>query len=146
MATLTAPTAASVKPSSSGLGSIQRGVALEAITIGFPIYIATDGTIGLANANTAATAVLATMAGVALNSCAIGQYVFYCSSDTAFVHGFTASEIKAGEVVYLDDVAGGYTVTGSDLSIGDYICYIGQINNPETTMNLAPKTPILHAN
>jgi len=145
MAALTNPTAASVKPSSNGLSSISRGVALEAITIGFPVYVATDGTIGLANANSSGSAVIAAMAGVALNSCATGQYVWYCSADTAFIHGFTASEIAPGDIVYLNDTAGAYTVTKSDLDAGDYICYIGQINNPETTMNLAPKAPILSA-
>jgi hypothetical protein len=145
MAALTNPTAASVKPSSNGLSNIARGVALEAITIGFPIYVAADGTIGLANANSSGSAVIAAMAGIALNSCATGQYVWYCAGDTAFVHGFTASEITPGAFVFLNDAAGTYTVTESDLDAGDYKCYIGQINNPETTMNLAPKAPILSA-
>lgn len=145
MAALTPPTAASVKPSSNGLSFISRGLALEAITIGYPVYVAGDGTIGLANANSTGTAVIAAMAGIALNSCATGQYVWYCTSDTAFTHGFTASETAPGDLVYLNDTAGGYTVTKADLDAGDYICFIGQINNPESTMNLAPKAPILSA-
>lgn len=145
MAALTTPTAASVKPSSGGLSNITRGVALEAITIGLPVYVAADGTIGLANANSTGSAVVAAAAGAALNSCAAGQYVWYCTGDAAFIHGFTASEIAPGDIVYLNDSAGTYTVTKADLDAGDYICYIGQINNPETTMNLAPKAPILSA-
>ena len=47
--------------------------------------------------------------------------------------------------VYLDDNVGAYTVTAGDLTAGDYITFVGQINNPETTMNLAPKAPILSA-
>ena len=68
-----------------------------------------------------------------------------CLADTTFTHGFTASEITPGAFVYLDDTLGAYTVTAGDLTAGDYITFIGQINNPETTMNLAPKTPILSA-
>ncbi len=145
MAALTPPTAASVKPSSNGLSYIARGVALEGITIGYPVYVAADGTIGLANANSSGSAILAAMAGIALNSPATGQYCWYCTTDSAFIHGFTAAEIAPGDLVYLNDTAGGYTVTKADLDAGDYICFIGQINNPETTMNLAPKTPILSA-
>jgi len=143
MAALTTPTAASVIPSTAG--QIEIGTAGGTITIGHPVYLSAANTIIEANADSAGSATVATTRGISLNSCASGQKVMYCMIDPAFAHGFTASEIAPGQFVYLNDTAGTYTVTASDLDAGDYICYIGQINNPETTMNLAPKAPILSA-
>jgi len=143
MAALTTPTAASVLASSAGY--IQMYTAGGTITIGHPVYNSSGTTVIEANADSTGSAAVATAIGVALNSCASGQKVMVCLADTSFTHGFTASEITPGAFVYLDDNAGAYTVTASDLSAGDYITYIGQINNPETTMNLAPKAPILSA-
>lgn len=143
MAALTTPTAASVLPSSTAV--VQVFTAGGTITIGKPVYNSTGSTVIEANANSTVTAAEATAIGVALNSCASGQRVMVCLADTTFTHGFTAAEITAGAFVYLDDNVGAYTITAGDLTAGDFITYIGQINNPETTMNLAPKTPILSA-
>jgi hypothetical protein len=145
MAALTTPTAASVIPSASA--SIQSGTAGGTITIGKPVYVdtANGNVIKEANADSTGSSTAATVAGVALCSVAINQKVFYAASDTAFAHGFTVSEIAPGDIVLLDDTTGAYTVTPGDLTAGDWVCYVGQINNPETTMNLAPKAPILKA-
>tara|TARA_R110000868_G_scaffold404915_2_gene683719 strand:- start:190 stop:621 length:432 start_codon:yes stop_codon:yes gene_type:complete len=143
MAALTTPTANSVIPSSAGVVIV--GTAGGTITIGKPVYLSAASTIIEANADSTGSVTAATVIGIALNSCVTGQKVMYCVADASFAHGFTASETAPGDLVMLNDTAGTFTITPADLDAADWVCYIGQINNPETTMNLAPKTPILKA-
>lgn len=146
MSALTTPTAASVIPSASSFITI--GTAGGTITIGKPVYVdtANNNVIKEANADAAGASILpATVAGIAVNSAVIGQKVMYCTGDPLFAHGFTAAETAPGDIVLLNDVIGTFTITPGDLDAADYVCYIGQINNPESTMNLAPKAPILKA-
>jgi len=140
MAALTTPTATAVAPSSNA--NISSGTAGASVVIGTPVYLDTAAArvVKPANASTEAASIVA---GIALNSAASGQKVFYATRDRSFTHGFTASEINPGAVVYLDDASGAMTITPSDLDAGDYQVIIGQINNPETTMNLIPTTGVL---
>jgi len=146
MAALTTPTSTAVIPSSAA--NISIGTAGGNVVIGCPVYYdtaTTPPTVKAANADSTGSALIATAAGLALNSAAVGQKVMINTGDTAHIHGYTAAEIAPGDFVYLDDTAGNVTITKADLTAGDYITFIGQINNPETTMNLAPKAPVLSA-
>ena len=136
-------TAASVIPSNAG--QHKDGVAGGTITAGQPVYLSSSNTIIAANADAGAAAGAARVVGIAEHAALTGQIVTYTTLDPAFIHGITASEIAPGQVVYLDDTAGGMTVTYSDLDAADYSVIIGQINNPETTMNLRPLAPVLKA-
>ena len=141
MSALTTPTSTAVIPGTSA--SIQMFNAGATITIGHPVYFdSATSTVKEANADSSGSSAIATVIGVALNGGAIGQKIMVNLLDSAHTHGFTASEITPGAFVYLNDTAGTYTVTAGDLDQTDYFVYIGQINNPETTMNLAPKAPI----
>ncbi len=142
MAALTTPVANSVIPSSAA--SIEIGIAGGTITIGHPVYYdSTTATYKEANADSTGSAAIAAAVGIALNSCVATQRVMVCKSDPLFGHGFTASETTPGAFVYLNDTAGTYTVTVADLDQTDYFVFVGQINNPETTMRLVFATPVL---
>lgn len=138
-------TAASVVPSSAALRNV--GTAGASITAGQPVYIdtANGNVIKPANADAGATAPAYAAAGIAEHAAATGQRISYVYQDPSFTHGITASEIAPGQVVLLDDTAGGMTVTYTDIDAADYSTVIGQINNPETTMNLRPMTAVLKA-
>ena len=120
------------------------GTAGGSITAGQPVAIQADLTIVAANGQ-AGSAILPIVAGIAEHGAASGQRINYITRDPALIHGITASEIAPGQPVYLDDTAGGMTVTYSDLDAADYSTVLGQINNPETTMNFAPQTPVVKA-
>jgi len=145
MAILTTPTANSVIPIAAA--SINIGTAGGTITIGHPLYFdSTTNTWIEANANSSGSVTVATATGWACNSCIISQKVMVLVNDAALATGFTAAEIYPGMPVYLNDTAGFYcTDPATDLDAGDWVTYIGQINNPEKTMNFAPKAPILKA-
>ena len=114
------------------------------ITRGQPIAVQADGTVVAANANAGST-ILPVAIGISMSDVGSGQRCYYVTRDPSFTHGILASEIAPGQPVYLDDTAGGMTVTYSDIDAADYATLIGQINNAETTMNLLPQTPVLKA-
>jgi Cu/Ag efflux protein CusF len=143
MASLTTPTVGAIIPSSGA--TIAIGTAGGAIVEGQPVYVSAAGTIILANADSSGSVTAATVAGLALHTCASGQKVMYVTADSALTHGLTASETAPGDVVILDDAAGRVTITAGDIAATDWRCVIGQINNPETTMRLAPMAPVLVA-
>lgn len=76
---------------------------------------------------------------------ATGQRCYYIDFDSLLVHGISAASISPGQTVWLDDTAGGMTVTYSDLDDADWVTVLGTINNPETTMYFRPMPPVLKA-
>lgn len=139
-------TVASVLKSSAGNSAI--GTAGATITQGQPVYVdttVTPNTIKPAYGSSAGSAVISTVAGIAQNAALTGQPVSYCTTDPAFAHGFSTSDVAAGQIVYLDDTAGNMTVTFADLDATDWVTAIGIINATETTMNLLPLTPVVKA-
>jgi len=143
MASLTTPTVGAMIPSTSAV--IGMKYAGGAIVEGQPVYVSASDTVLLANADSSGSVTAATVAGLALHTCASGQKCMYVISDPSLTHGFTAAETAPGDVVILDDAAGRVTVTAGDIGAADWRCIIGQINNPETTMRLAPTAPVLVA-
>lgn len=139
-----AVTVASVIKSSAG--QFATGTAGGTITQGQAVYVdtANSNVIKAANAQ-AGDAVASVAAGIACCAALSGQPVMYCTSDTAFAHGFSTSDVAAGQIVYLDDTTGNMTVTYSDLDVADYAVAIGVINATETTMQLRPLTPVVKA-
>jgi len=141
-----AVTVASVLKSSAGNTAI--GTAGATITQGQPVYVdttVTPNTIKPANGSSAGSAVISTVAGIAQNAALTGQPISYVTTDTAFAHGFSTSDVAAGQIVYLDDTAGNMTVTFSDLDATDWVTAIGIINATESTMNLLPLAPVVKA-
>lgn len=136
-------TAASVIASSGA--SWKYATASGTITRGQPVSIAADGTVSAANGNSSGSVTLATVAGISMSDVGVGQRCYYVESDPSFTHGISAASIAPGDIVLLDDTAGGMTVTATDIDAADWQTFIGQINNPETTMNLRPQTPVLKA-
>lgn len=143
MASLTTPTVGAIIPSSNAVIAIKT--AGGAIVEGQPVYVSASDTVILANADSTGSVTAATVAGIALHGCASGQKCMYVTSDPALTHGLTAAETAPGDFIFLDDVAGRVTLTAADIGAADWRCFIGQINNPETTMRLAPMAPVLVA-
>ncbi len=137
-------TAASVIPSAAAQWDFRT--AGGTITRGQPIAIQADNTVVAANAN-AGSAILPVVAGISMSDVGTGQRCHFVTRDPSFTHGLTVTTTTAspGQAVYLDDTAGNMTITYSDLDDADYSTIIGQMNNPETTMNLFPMTPVLKA-
>lgn len=134
-----AVTVASV--SKSAAGQELTGVAGIGATItqGQPVYVdSATNTIKVANAASAGSVAVATVVGIATCAALAGQPITYCTFDTAFNHGFATGDVAPGQIVYLDDTAGGLTITYADLDATDFVCPVGIINATETTMLLRP--------
>lgn len=132
-----AVTVASVSKSSAGQET--TGVAGGTITQGQSVYYdSATSTIKVANAASGGTVAIATAIGIATCAALTGQPITYATFDTAFNHGFSTGDVAAGQVVYLDDTAGGLTITYADLDATDWVQVMGVINATETTMLLRP--------
>lgn len=123
-------TAANVLPSASAI--IRSGIAGATITQGQTLYIDSANNYVLKLADSDGVALVATVAGIAINAASAGQKVSYVVSDSAFVIGAT---ILAGDDVWLSDTPGGITKTRAELEAGDYIVHLGVMTST-TTMNL----------
>jgi hypothetical protein len=111
-------TASNVVTSLTGRSS---GIAGEAIAAGQLLYIkAADSKLYLAQAD-GATAAEAVVVGMALNSAAAGQPVFYQSSGAITVGAVFAA---AGQVLILAQTAG-KCCDAADITTGDYLTIVG---------------------
>jgi len=142
MADIALSTSTAVIPGTNA--NIQSGTAGATVAVGNPIYrdAATSNSIKPADASLFASSVVA---GFAITAANTGQKVFYVSRDASLTHGLDASQITPGATLYLSANAGRITITPGDLSNGEYLVILGQINNPETTMNFDPSTAVLKA-
>jgi hypothetical protein len=90
---------------------IRTGIAVEALTKGSPVYlVAASGKFGIADANVASKL---EFRGVALKAAAADQQFSYVSE--GYFEGFDLSGLNYGDLVYLSDIAGYDTVSGSNL-------------------------------
>jgi hypothetical protein len=118
----------------------EYGVLGDEVTAGMPVYRVSGDTWEPANA---AVVTASSTVGLAELSGYTGQRIPIITRDPALVHGITASQITPGVTVLLDDATNGMIITYTDLDNGDFAVILGQINNPETTMNFNPLTPVL---
>lgn len=107
-------TAANVLSSATALTS--SGVAGATITAGQTLYIdtANSNVLKLADAN--ASALTATVAGIALHGASSGQPLKYVYEDSTFTHGAT---LTVGQTYVQSATAGGIAPV-TDLVTGDY--------------------------
>lgn len=110
-------TAANVLPSASA--KFATGKAGVAITAGQWLYLDTDGTWKLADANDVTPKYK--VRGCAVNSAGVGQYIRVCIGDTNFNPGATLS---IGTVYILSTTPGGIAPV-SDAASGSYISILG---------------------
>lgn len=113
-------TAASFIPSSSA--SERTGVAGATITAGQLLYIDTTDSNKLKLCDSDASALAATVAGVARHGASSGQKVTYVTKDPALVIGAT---LLAGDTLWASPTAGGITKTIGDLVAGNYVTCLG---------------------
>lgn len=123
-------TAANVLP--SVLATIHQGTAGATITQGQTVYLDTANNNILKLADSDGVQLVATVAGIAINSASTGQKVDYVVADPSFTLGAT---ILAGDDVWLSDTPGGLTKTRAELEAADYIVHMG-VMLTTTTMNL----------
>jgi hypothetical protein len=140
-------TAASVVKTSTGL--YNQGVAGASITAGQPLYIDTANNYVLkpSNADSLGSALAASIAGFSICAATTGQLVQYAIADSAYKHGLDTAVVAAGDVIYVDDTAGGLTRTYADLDVGDFVNIALLINADETTAQIIPSkfTPVVKA-
>jgi len=128
----------------SSAGQTALGTAGATITQGQPLYIDTAASNVLKPAN-ASTAAASVVCGMALNAALTGRPVAYVTSDSAYGHGVATADVAAGEVIYLDDTAGGITKTFADLDAGDYVVVLGTVSATESAMQLQIGTAVVKA-
>lgn len=113
-------TPANVIPSDAAV--IIEGVCGATIAAGQAVYIDTANSNVLKLAYNAGTLLEGTVAGIALNGGASGQIIRYVTKDPALVLGCT---MTVGDAIYLGGVAGGLTLTTTDLDTGEFCSIIG---------------------
>ncbi len=124
-------TAASVIP--SGSATISEGVCGATIVAGQTVYVDTANSNVLKLAYNAGTLLQGTVAGIALNGGASGQTIRYVTQDPALVLGCT---MTVGDAIYLGGVAGGLTLTTTDLDTGEFCSIIGICSVLNSTINM----------
>lgn len=124
-------TPSAVIPSSNAI--IRTGIAGATITQGQTLYIDTANNYVLKLADSdGASALVATVAGIANNAASAGQRVDYTVSDPSFTIGAT---VLAGDDIWLSDTPGGITKTRAELEAADIVVHLG-VMLTTTTMNL----------
>lgn len=113
-------TAANVIPSSAATSV--TGVAGATITTGQLLYIDTTASNVLKLCDADASALAATVAGIARHGASAGQKITYITRDPALVLGAT---ILAGDTLWASPTAGGITKTIGDLVSGNYVTSLG---------------------
>jgi len=112
--------AASVQSSGTINGvTLGTNIALESITAGQPLYLATDGTVGLCTAT--GTSITRVYYGTSLNGAATGQPVTVCRGDPSWTFGAT---IAAGQMVIVSSTAGKFCPV-ADKTTGWYVTPVG---------------------
>lgn len=113
-------TAANVIPSTSAV--ITYGVAGATITQGQLVYIDTGDSNKIKLADSDASSLASTVAGLAISGASSGQRVYYITSDPGLTLGAT---ILAGDTLWASPTAGGITKTAGDLVATNYVTTVG---------------------
>lgn len=120
----------------SASAEVTTGVCGGTITQGMAIYIDTANDNVLKAADSDASALAATVAGIALNGGSAGQTIRYVRQDPALQLG-AAAALAVGDVVYLaEEGSGALTKTFADLETGDYVTVIGVCTVAASTINM----------
>lgn len=123
-------TASGVLPSAAA--TIQQGIAGAAITQGQTLYVDTANSNVLKLGDSDASALTATIAGIAITAASTGQKVLYVTKDPAFTLGAT---ILSGDDLWASPTAGGITKTQADLVATNYKVHLGVMTST-TTANI----------
>lgn len=110
--TAIALTAAQIAPVYPRLAEIYDFVAAAAITAGQAVYLASTGTVDLADANGSGTL---QFRGIALAAAAAGQSVSVLKK--GHIYGFTVSGLAVDDIAYLSNTAGGLDTSAGGTSI-----------------------------
>lgn len=110
--TAIALTAAQIAPVYPDKAEIYDFVAAASITAGQAVYLASTGTVNLADANGSGTL---QFRGIALNAAAAGQAVSVLKKGHCY--GFTVSGLTIDDIAYLSDTAGGLDTSAGSTSV-----------------------------